>query len=87
MGRVRCAKGAARAVSLLQRYSYVLGQRPLIRFFFCLRSLTPVGLGDRDSPAKMVGIPNSYAMRRNLGQLLTAIKGPDCPAFVVLNDS
>ena len=25
-------------------------------------------------------------MRRNLGQLFTAIKGPDGPAFVVLND-
>ena len=79
--------GRARAVALLQRFSYVLGQwpsDPFLLFFFFSGPLPSVGLGD--SPAEMVGIPNSYAMCRNLGQLFTAIKGPDGPAFVVRND-
>lgn len=56
--------GRARAISLLQRYSYVLG----------------------DSPAEMVAVSSSRAMRRRLDALLAGIRGPDRPAFVVLND-
>jgi len=56
--------GRTRAISLLQRYSYVLG----------------------DSPAEMIAVSNSRAMRRRLSALLTAIRGPDRPAFIVLND-
>ena len=39
-----------------------------------------------DSPAELVALSNSYAMRRRLNTLFTAIRHPDGPAFVVLND-
>jgi hypothetical protein len=54
----------------------------LIRFYCVLVLTSHVG----DSPAELVAVSNSYAMRRRLKALLDKIKGPDGPAFVVLND-
>lgn len=56
--------GRARAISLLQRYSYVLG----------------------DSPAELIAVLNSNALRRQLDTLRSAMQRLDGPAFVVIND-
>ena len=72
--------GRARAVSLLQRYSYVLRQTYPFSLFFVLTS--HIG----DSPAEMVALSNSFAIRRRLKTVHQAIRRPDGPAFVVLND-
>ncbi|KIM72381.1 hypothetical protein PILCRDRAFT_741928 [Piloderma croceum F 1598] len=56
--------GRIRAVSLLRRYSYVLG----------------------DSPAELVPISKSDVTSKRLDGILSAIKDPGGPAFVVLND-
>jgi hypothetical protein len=39
-----------------------------------------------DSPAEMVAATSSRAMRKRLYALLDAVRVPDGPAFVVLND-